>query len=68
MCDNFINALTLLASQQKYGDSPVKMVQGLQERSRLKMSSACFLFGGGRGFSLWTSAQQVSSRGTGKHW
>ena len=33
-----INALKLLANQQKDGDCPVKMVvQGPQERSRLRM-------------------------------
>ena len=38
VCDNLINALKLQANQQKYGDSPVKMVaQGLQERSRLRI-------------------------------
>ena len=38
MCDNLINALKLLANQQKDGDSPVEMVvQGLQERSRLRI-------------------------------
>ena len=40
MCDNLMNALKLLAHKHKYGDSPVKMVvQGLQERSRLKITS-----------------------------
>ena len=38
MCENLVNGLTLLANQQKYGDSPVKMVvQGLQERCRLRI-------------------------------
>ena len=35
MCDNVINALKLLANQQKDGDSPVKMVvPDLPEKSR----------------------------------
>ena len=33
MCDNLINALKLLANQQKDGD---RIVQGLQERSLLR--------------------------------
>ena len=38
VCDNLINALKLMANQQKDGDSPVKMVvQGFQEKSRLKI-------------------------------
>ena len=35
MCDNLIDALKLLANQQKDGDSPVKMF--LQEESRLRI-------------------------------
>ena len=38
VCDNLINAVKLLASPQKDGDSPVKMVvQGPLEKSRLKI-------------------------------
>ena len=40
MCENLIDALKLLTNQQKDGDSPVKMVvQGLQERIRLRIMS-----------------------------
>ena len=35
LCDNLINALKLLATQQKDGDSPSqRIVTGLHERSR----------------------------------
>ena len=35
LCDNLINALKLLANQQKDGDSPIQsVVTGLHERSR----------------------------------
>ena len=35
LCDNLINALELLANQQKDGDSPIQsVVTGLCERSR----------------------------------
>ena len=35
LCDNLINALKLLANQQKDGDSPIQsIVTGLHERSR----------------------------------
>ena len=35
LCDNLINALKLLANQQKDGDSPIRsIVTGLHERSR----------------------------------
>ena len=34
LCDNRINALKLLANQQKDGDSPIQIVTGLHERSR----------------------------------
>ena len=35
LCENLINALKLLANQQKYGDSPIQsMVTSLCERSR----------------------------------
>ena len=38
VCDNMVSALELLANQQG-GDSPVGLlVEGLQERSRLKMT------------------------------
>ena len=38
VCENLINALKLLANQQKDGDSPVNMVvQGFQEKNRLKI-------------------------------
>ena len=34
-CDNLVNALKLLANQQKEGDSPIQtIVTGLHERSR----------------------------------
>ena len=37
MCSNLVNALKLLANQQKDGDSPVNMVvQCFSEKSRLK--------------------------------
>ena len=37
MCDKLINALKILANQQKDGDSPVKMVvQGWREMSKLR--------------------------------
>ena len=37
VCDTLINALKLLANQQKDGDSPVKMLeQGLQARSSMR--------------------------------
>ena len=35
LCDNLINALKLLANQQKDGDSPIQgIITGLHERSR----------------------------------
>ena len=35
LCDNLINALKLLANQQKDGDSPIQsIITGLDERSR----------------------------------
>ena len=39
VCDNLVNAFKLLATQQQNGDSLVKVlvVEGLQERNRLKM-------------------------------
>ena len=38
MCDNMINALEFLATQQQGEDGPAQiLVEGLQERSRLKM-------------------------------
>ena len=38
VCENVMNALTLLANQQTGGDSPAEvLVEGLQGRSRLKM-------------------------------
>ena len=56
-CDNLINALTLVANQQKNGDSPVKMVvQGLHDRSRLKMMD------GRRSFIM------VDKHGVGESW
>ena len=39
LCDNLINALKLLAKQQKDGDSPIQsIVTGLHERSRREAS------------------------------
>ena len=38
LCDNLVNALTLLANKQEDGDSPTKnIVTGSHERSRIGM-------------------------------
>ena len=43
--DDLINALKLLANQQKDGDSPVKMVvTGLWKKSRLRIMDGLFKY------------------------
>ena len=58
VCDNLINALKLLTSQQKDGDSPVgRMVPGLVERSRSGMMGGLRKCSGqSRSSESWRSA------------